>query len=126
MFKTLGGSARYLHCRNCTPSLTYNIVLLNQPIHVNICEALSSIRAPVPQQSPLDMLVCQALAKQRVLFEVDHAQAQVQSRMEVVSHLADLIVAEDCLVDSRARSTEWRDAERAEILAGFLDGGHDC
>lgn len=49
-----------------------------QSYHMDICETLSSIRAPMSQQSSLDMVECEWLTEKRVSPEVNHAQTHVE------------------------------------------------
>ncbi|KAG9954467.1 D-xylulose 5-phosphate/D-fructose 6-phosphate phosphoketolase, partial [Aureobasidium melanogenum] len=70
------------------------VVLLDQTVHVNVCEGLTSVRAPVSKETRLDVLNLERFLEKRVLSEVKHTQAQVHAGMEVAIDLVDLILAE--------------------------------
>ena len=51
------------------------VVLVDQPVEVNVGEALAGVRAPVAQQPRLYMLQFERLPEQGVVPEVQHPQA---------------------------------------------------
>jgi len=68
------------------------IVLLDHAVHVNIGKRLSSIGTPVPQQTRLDVVDSQRFLEQRVVFEVERPQTEVQTGMPVSDDLGQLIL----------------------------------
>ena len=55
------------------------VVLVDQPVEVDVGERLAGVRAPVAQHARLDVLDLQRLAEQGVFLEVEHPQAQVEA-----------------------------------------------
>ncbi len=53
------------------------IVLLDQPIEVGVDEVEARRRAPVPQESRLDVLLLERLAQQRIVEQIDLADRQI-------------------------------------------------
>src|SRR5215468_3191650 len=47
------------------------VILVDQPVEVDVGEGLAGVRAPMTQQSSLDMLSLQRLAQQRVFLKVE-------------------------------------------------------
>ena len=70
------------------------VVLLDQPVEVDVGERLAGVGAPVAQQARLDVLDLQRLAEQGVVLEVEHPQAQVEAGPPVGVDLAQLLGAE--------------------------------
>src|SRR5208283_5479313 len=70
------------------------IVLLNQPIEMDVSEGLAGIRAPVTQHAWLDVFDLERLAEQGVFLEVKHAQAQVEAGTPISVCLPQLIGVE--------------------------------
>src|SRR5262249_7870518 len=64
--------------KNCV-----QVILVDQPVEVNVSEGLPRIRAPVAQQSRLSVCRRQRLSEQRVVLEIEHTQTQVQACMPV-------------------------------------------
>src|SRR5262249_8928449 len=53
------------------------VVFLNKAIEMNIGKAQTRTRAPVSQQSLLDVLRLQRFTKERILLQINHAHSQV-------------------------------------------------
>ena len=78
------------------------VVLLDQPVEVDVREGLAGVRAPVAQQARLDVLELQRLAEQGVVLEVQHPQAQVEAGPPVGVDLFQLVGTERGSLDRRA------------------------
>ena len=73
------------------------VMLLDDPVQVDVDEVLARRRPPVPQQPRLDVLELQRLAQQGVVVEIDLADRQVIGGAPVGVHLAELFRRErDC------------------------------
>lgn len=83
---------------------------------MDIGETLSGIRAPVTQQSPLDMVQGKWLAEEGIPSEVDHSQTHVERGVEVVGHLLHLFLAERLLGYRSPCGAKWRYAEVFDIF----------
>jgi hypothetical protein len=59
------------------------VVVVDQPVEVNVGEALSGVRAPVAKQPRLNVLELQRLSKQGVVYEVQHPQAEVEAGLPI-------------------------------------------
>ena len=70
------------------------VVLVDQPVEVNIRKGLAGVRAPVAQQSGLGVLQLQRFSEQWVVLEVQHAQAQVEAGPPVGVDLVQLVGTE--------------------------------
>ena len=64
------------------------VVLLDDPVQVDVDEVQPRRGAPVAQQPRLDVLGLQRLLQQRVVVEVDLADRQIVGRPPVGVHLA--------------------------------------
>src|SRR5215469_3677631 len=53
------------------------VILLDQPVHVHVDERQSRARSPMSKQTILDVLRVQRLRQQRILEQINHAQAEV-------------------------------------------------
>jgi hypothetical protein len=49
------------------------VVFLDESVHMDVREALSSIGAPMSQESGLDVVFLEWFFEERVVLEVDHA-----------------------------------------------------
>lgn len=67
------------------------IILFDQSVEMHIGKHLSCITAPMTQQSTLEMLQLERLLQQRVLLQVDHAQAQVETSRHVLVVQLELV-----------------------------------
>src|SRR5206468_5541689 len=81
------------------PSVTWTrhvddvqVVLLDQPIEMNVDEIQPRCGAPVPQQSWFDMFELQRLVKQRIGIEIDLPYGEVVRGTPVGMHLAQLFL----------------------------------
>ena len=64
------------------------VVLLNQPVEMDVGKGLAGIRAPVTQHAWLYVLDLERLTEQGVVLEVQHPQAQVEAGTPVLVDLA--------------------------------------
>lgn len=85
------------------------VVLFDEAVHVNVGEGLARIRAPVTKQTRLDVFSLEWFSQQRVGFEVEHAQAQVQACVPVGLHLLNLIFGQGLALDGGASLTKRRE-----------------
>ena len=69
------------------------VVLLNQPVEMDVGEGLAGIRAPVTQHAWLDVLDLERLTEQGVVLEVQHPQAQVEAGTPISVYLPQFIGA---------------------------------
>src|SRR5215469_4720212 len=53
------------------------LILLDEPVEVNVDKGKSGTRSPMPKQTILDLLRLQRLAEQWILLQVDHSQAEI-------------------------------------------------
>ena len=53
------------------------VVLVDQPIEVNVREAQSGARPPVAEETLLDVLVLQRFTQQRIAPQVDHPGREI-------------------------------------------------
>ena len=67
------------------------VVLVDQPIEVDVGKAQPGTRAPVAQQALLDVLRLERLAEQGIALQVDHADREVVARPPVRVDLAQLV-----------------------------------
>src|SRR5579885_301479 len=63
------------------------ILLLNQPVQVDVDEAEAGRCAPVAEQTRLDMLQAQRLAQQGIVLEIDLSNGQIVGSQPVALHL---------------------------------------
>ena len=68
--------------------------LADQPVQVDVGEGESRARAPVAEQTLLDVLWLQRLSEQGVVLEVDHSYGQVVARPPVGVDRPQLVCAE--------------------------------
>ena len=73
------------------------IELFDQAVHVDIDEVQPGRRAPVAQQSRLDVLELERLAQQRILVEIDLADRKVIGGAPVGIDLAEFFRGERLL-----------------------------
>src|SRR5437773_8392229 len=66
------------------------VVLIDQPVEMDVDKAEARTRAPVAEKTLLDMLDLQRLAQQRIGAQVDHAGGQVIARAPVSMNFAQL------------------------------------
>ena len=59
------------------------VVLLDQPIQMDIDEVQARRRSPVAQQARLDVLLREGLLEQRIVVEIDLADREVVGRSPV-------------------------------------------
>ncbi len=78
------------------------VVLGDQAVEVHVGEDLAGGGAEVAQQAGLEVLGLERLLEQRVLAEVDHAEAEVQAGLEEVVVLGDVALGEGRALDGRA------------------------
>ena len=69
------------------------VVLLDQPIEMDVGERLAGVRAPVAQHAWLDVLDLERLAEQGVVLEVQHPQAQVEAGPPISVDLSQFLCA---------------------------------
>ena len=50
------------------------VVLLNEPVQMNVDEREARARSPVAEQTILDVLGSQRFLQQRILLQVDHSE----------------------------------------------------
>ena len=67
------------------------VVLLDQPVHMDPDKALAGIGSPMPQQAVLDVLGLQRLTQQRVRAQVQHAGGKIVAGAPVGIHFSDFI-----------------------------------
>jgi len=58
-------------------ALSFTRAAYGHPYHVDVCEALPSIRAPMSQQASLEVIQSKRIAEQRISPQVYHAEAHV-------------------------------------------------
>ncbi len=68
------------------------VVLLDEPVQVDVNEVQPRRRAPMPEQARLDVLDLQRLAHERVRHEVDLADVQVIRRAPPGVHLVEEVI----------------------------------
>ena len=68
------------------------VVLLDQPVQVNVDEVQTRRRSPVAEEPRLDVFLCQGLLEQRVVVEIDLADRQVVGGPPVRIHQSPLFV----------------------------------
>ena len=78
------------------------VIFVDQPVKVDIGEALAGVRAPVAQQSGFGMLQGQGFPEQGVVPEVKHAQAQIEAGAPVGVDFPQLLGAQGGLLDGGA------------------------
>ena len=78
------------------------ILLFDQSIHGNIGEDLAGVGSPVTEQPRFEMLDFKRIFKQRVVFEVEHAEAEIETGAHVVIGDFQFFVAEGLVLDRRA------------------------
>ena len=91
------------------------VVLVDQPVEVDVGERLAGVGAPVAQHARLDVLDLQRLAEQGVVLEVEHPQAQVEAGPPVGVDLFQLLGAERGAADRRAGGAVGRDRRGARL-----------
>ena len=79
------------------------VVLLDEPVEVDVDEGQAGARSPMAEQAVLDVLGAQRLVQQRIVEQVDHAQAQVIAGAPISVGLAQLVGAERRAGDGRPR-----------------------
>lgn len=62
------------------------------------------------KKTTLEVLYFKWLFQKWVLLEVDHAQTEVESGVEVFGVLVELLLAKRLLVDGTTSNAEWRQA----------------
>jgi hypothetical protein len=75
------------------------VVFVDQPVRVNVGEALAGIGAPITEEPRLRVLQFQRLPEQEVVLEVQHPHAEVEAGTPVRVDLAQLVGAERCTLD---------------------------
>ena len=68
------------------------IVLLDQPIEVDVDEIQPRCGSPVTQQTRLDVCDFQRLTQQRIGIEIDLPHGKIVCRAPVGMHLSELIL----------------------------------
>jgi hypothetical protein len=68
------------------------VVLVDDPVQVDVEQIQTRRGTPVAEQSRLDVLRLQGLAQQRVLLEIDLRDRQVVGRAPVAMDLGELVV----------------------------------
>ena len=68
------------------------VVLLDEPVQVDIDEVQTWSRSPMAEQPRLDVFLCQGLLEQGVVVKIDLADRQVVRRSPVRIHQSQLIV----------------------------------
>ena len=79
------------------------VVLLDQPIEVNVGEALAGVGAPVTEEPRLRVLQAQGLPQQGIGLQVLHPNAQAEVGPPISVDLAELVGIEWFTLDRRAR-----------------------
>jgi len=85
------------------------IVFVDQPIEVRIGERLAGVRPPMTEQPRLGVRELQRFSEQRIVLEVEHSQAEVQTRSPVCVHPSQLVRFERSSLDGRTRRAVCRD-----------------
>src|SRR6516165_2518717 len=102
------------------------IVLVYQPVEMDVGKGLASIRPPMAQQPRLYMLQGQRLSQQGVGLQVKHTDAQIKTGTPVGVDRAQLVGAERGSLDRRARHSVGRDGlVRAMRLVGSDGSSHN-
>ena len=70
------------------------VVLVDQPIEMDVREAQAGARSPVAEQTLLDVLGLQRRPEQRIAAQVDHAGGQVRAGPPVCVHLPKLVAGQ--------------------------------
>src|SRR5678816_4388717 len=78
------------------------VVLLDQPIEVNVCERQTRACSPMPKEPVFHVLRLERLFEQWVLLEIDHAEGQVIASAPVCIGLAQLFRAERRSLNGRS------------------------
>src|SRR5208337_1834251 len=95
------------------------VVFFDQPVEVGVGKALTGVRTPMAQQPRLYMLQGQRLSQQGVDLEVQHTEAEIETRTPVRVDPAQLVGTERLPLDRRACRAVGRDgAVRAKRLVG--------
>jgi len=69
-------------------------VLLDEAIEMDPDEGLAGVRAPVAEETILDLFGAQRFAQQRIVLEIEHADAEIIAGAPVGVHGAMLDIAE--------------------------------
>ena len=85
----------------------FRVILLDDPIEMNVDEVLARRRSPVAQQPGLDVLELERFGQEGVVVEIDLADRQVVGRPPVGIHLAEQLAIE-CCVQVGLPQTDWR------------------
>ena len=70
------------------------VVLLDQPVQVNVDEVQTRRRSPVAEEPRLDVFLCERLLEQRVVVEIDLTDRQVVGGPPVRIHQCPLFVGQ--------------------------------
>src|ERR1700752_1607543 len=97
------------------------IVLLDEPAQVNIYKRQPWAGSPVSQQTTLDMFRAQRFRQQRIIQQIDHAQAEVIASSPAGVGPAQLLSAERFF--SNRRSGLAVGAERKDFVGGGRSEG---
>src|SRR6266404_4435710 len=89
---------------------------------MDVDQAHAGVRTPVTQQADLGVFNLQGLFQERVISQIDHSKAEVQTRSPVSIYLAQLLSRERRVLNCSSRFSEC-----AEV-GGWFDGGchHTC
>ena len=68
------------------------VVLLDQPVQVDVDEVQTWRRSPMAEQPRLDVLLCQGLLEQRVVVEIDLTDRQVVGGPPIRIHQSPFFV----------------------------------
>ena len=70
------------------------VVLLDQPVEVDVGEALAGIRPPMTEQPRLDVLQAQGLSQQGIGLQIQHPHAQIEAGPPIRVDLVQLVGTE--------------------------------
>jgi len=73
------------------------LMLPDQPVHLDVDHVQTRRSPPVPEQARFDMLWLQGLPQQRILLQVDLANGEVIGRIPVAQHPVELVRSERSL-----------------------------
>src|SRR6516164_9813421 len=97
------------------------IVLLNDPAQMHIDERQSRARSPVPKKPVLNVLRPQGLHKQRILLQVDHAQAEIIASSPIGFYVAKFLRTEWRGRNCGSSGTIWTESLNFDWNVGFAN-----
>lgn len=82
------------------------IILLNETVHVDVGENLTSVGTPVTQKTSLEMFLLERLLEKWILTEIEHTKTEVKGGPHVGIDLLELLHCQGLVLDSRASLTK--------------------